>query len=162
VSGRNLPPRLRPRAVPPAPAQPYPVASDFDVPLDEEPIPLTSDAVPTMQDLSDQIGAVKRDLSEQIGAQSSHIQVVHREASLGRAAAVNAGLEAKACRGDVAELRALVLGDHAPRITQVEARTSRITIPPGAKAGGIGVGAGGIVVALVELWPLVQRWIESR
>jgi hypothetical protein len=142
--------------VPPAPAQPYPHAADFEPPVtveepEAEPIPLTSDDVPTMQDLRDQIGAV-----------SSHLQVVHREASLGRAAAVNAGLEAKACRGDVAELRALVLGDHAPRITQVEARTSRITIPPSAKAGGIGVGAGGIVVAIVELWPIVQRWLETR
>lgn len=156
------PPRPGPRAVPPAPAQPYPVASDFEVHVDverqsqdlpmAEPIPLVSPDVPTM-----------RHLSEQIGAVSSHLQVVHREASLGRAAAVDASIEAKACRGDVAELRALVLGDHAPRLTQVEAKTSKLTLPKGAKAIGVGGGVGGIVVFAAEvLWPLVQRWLASQ
>lgn len=168
-----LPPRPKPRAVPPAPAQPYPVASDFEVPVDverpsqdlpmAEPIPLVSPDVPTMRELSDQIESMGQDLSERIEAQSSHLQVVHREASLGRAAAVDASLEAKACRGDVAELRALVLGDHAPRLTQVEAKTSKLTLPKGAKAIGVGGGVGGIVVFAAEvLWPLLQRWLESR
>lgn len=130
-----------------------------------DPIPLVSPDVPTM-----------RDLSKQLGALDSHLGVVHKESALARVAAMDAAnaaqlartaADAAAARADmareeIAEVRKLVLGDHAQRITQVEARTSRITIPPGAKAGGIGVGAGGIVVALVELWPLVQRWIESR
>lgn len=142
-------------AIPPRPKrrEPFLLSADYEPEVTvEEPIPLTSADVPTM-----------RDLSEQIGAVGSHLQVVHEEAALARVAANDAAAEARAARGEIAEVRRLVVGDHAPRITQVEAKTSRITLPPSAKAGGIGVGAGGAVVLAAEvLWPLVQRWLETR
>lgn len=86
------PPRARPRVVPPAPAQPYPHAADYDPPVDveAEPIPLTSDDVPTMKDLGDKLDRVE--------LRVSNVQV------------------------DLARLRTYVMGDHAPRITAVEKR----------------------------------------
>jgi hypothetical protein len=84
------------------------------------------------------------------------VAVVHREVALTRKEVGNA-------RGEIADLRKLVVGDHAPRLTQVEAKTSRITLPPAAKAGGIGAGAGGIVVLLVEvIIPLVSQLLEGK
>lgn len=151
------PPRARPRAVPPAQRQPYPPADDLEVTVEEEPIPLSSEYVPTM-----------RDLSEQIGAVSSHLTVVHKEAALARSAAVAASASAEAARGEIAEVRRLVVGDHAPRLTEVARRVDDvekrvpITIPPMAKKGGALVGAAAIYPLLEWLIPLATKWIESR
>jgi hypothetical protein len=166
------PPRPRPRAVSSGPAQPYPPASDFVPPpaddgsSDTEPFPLVQRKPATLESLADQIGQL-----------SAHLGVVHKEAALARVAATDAAdradaaaVSAEAARGDVAELRRLVLGDHAPRITQVEAKasqveakTSRITIPPSAKVGIGGASVGGVVVLIAEvLWPLAQKWLETR
>lgn len=153
-----LPPRAKPRAVPQVPQQPYPTASDYEPEVTvEEPIPLTSDEVPTM-----------RDLSEQIGAVSSHLQVVHKEAALARVAASAAAAAAESARGEIAEVRRLVVGDHAPRLTEVAKRVEDVekrvplTIPPMAKKGGALVGAAAIYPLLEWLIPLAQKWIESR
>lgn len=147
MSGRNPPPRPRPRVVPPAPVQPYPPASDYTLnganepPAeqlrleDELPFNLASDQVPTMRDLSVQIGAVDR-----------RLRVVHREGAL--------------TRKELGELREYVMGDHAPRISDVERRLP--PIPPGLKKGAA-YGAVAAAWPLLE-WavPLVQKWFESR
>jgi len=133
VSGRTPPPRQR-RLVD-IPRQPYPPADDFDVPVDSDPIPLTSEYVPTM-----------RDLSEQIGAVSSHLTVVHKECALTRA--------------ELGQLRTYVMTDHAPRITEVERRAP--VIPHGVKKGGAVVGIAAVYPLLEWLIPIIQKWIESR
>ena|ERR1044071_3517819 len=140
------PPRLRPRDVRP-PAQPYPVAADYtppaeddppvDVETDEAPFPLRSDDVPTMKDLSRQIGMVDR-----------RVRIVRRETAL--------------TRKELGELRGFVMGDQAPRLTQVEAKTRAITIPPIAKKGAAFVGVGSLYPLLEWLIPLIQKWFESR
>lgn len=136
------PPR---RQRPPRLVEPFPPADDFE----EIPISLESEYVPTM-----------RDLSEQIGSVSSHLQVVHEEAALARASADNAAVSARAAHAAIAEVRTLVIGDHAPRISEVERRAPGI--PSGVKKGA----AYGIVAAawpLLEwLIPLAQKWIDSR
>lgn len=156
------PPRPRPRAVSSAPAQPYPHASDFaplsdEIPVDADPIPLESRVVPTMQGLSEQIGAV-----------SSHLQVVHGEVALTRATAENAAASAQAAHAGVVELRKLVVGDHAPRLTEAEQAVREvekrvpITIPPFARKGAALGGAAAIYPLLEWLVPVAQKWIESR
>lgn len=124
--------------MPPAPVQPYPTASDYEpeVTLEEEPIPLTSEYVPTMQDLSEQIGAV-----------SSHLTVVHKECAL--------------TRTEIGELRTYVMGDQVQgRISAVEKRLP--PLPPWVKKGGA-VGAIAAAYPLLEwLIPLAQKWLESR
>lgn len=93
-------------------------------------------------------------LSQQIGAVSAHLCVVHREVSLARE-------EATAANAGVTELRTLVIGDHAPRISQVEKKTSRFSIPPGVKRGAAKAGIAGALVSLVpliqQLVPLIQK-----
>lgn len=105
-----------------------------------------------------------RELSEQIGAIGAHLQVVHEEASLARHAAEHAG-------NAVDELRRVVDGDHAPRITRVEARASDVeqqvsTVSPQLRACALRIGAYGGAASLYPLldWliPLVQRWLTSR
>jgi hypothetical protein len=104
------------------------------------------------------------DLSEQIGAVSTHLCVVHREAALARAEATDAKKAANSAYDAVDELRSLVIGDHAPRISQVEKKTSRFSIPPNIKRGAAKAGIGAALVSLVpviqQLVPLIEKAIK--
>jgi hypothetical protein len=139
--------------------EPFPTAADYVEPPveveDEDPFPLTSEHVPTMRDLSQQIGAV----SQGQVALLKQVQLSRKETALGRKEVADA-------RGEIAELRTLVVGDHAPRITAVEQGERQSRIPPGlrkgAAKGAIGVGLVSIWPIVEALWPLVQKWIESR
>jgi hypothetical protein len=108
------------------------------------------------------------DLSEQIGAVSAHLCVVHREAALARAEATDAKDAANGAHDAIEELRSLVLGDHAPRISKVEEKaeevahsTRRLSISPKVKRGAAQVGIAGALVSLVpviqQLWPLIEK-----
>lgn len=101
------------------------------------------------------------DLSQQIGALSSHLVVVHEEVALARADSAHAREAATSANDAINELRSLVLGDHAPRISKVEERASRLSIPPGVKRGAVkGVGYAGLVslVPIIQqLWPLIEK-----
>jgi hypothetical protein len=102
-----------------APRPPFEYARDYQPPEDDyetaevlpepEPFTLRSEYVPTMQDLSTQIGAVGVQLVE------VHTQVSH-------------------VRQELAQLTRYVISDHAPRITAVEKKTS--TIAPLARGLG--------------------------
>jgi len=94
-----------------SPRAPFMPASDLP---NEEPFDLRSEYVPTLKDISEQIGAV-----------SSHLVAVHKECAI--------------IRHDLGELREYVMADHAPRITRVEQEAKRFTLPtlsPGVKAAG--------------------------
>jgi hypothetical protein len=103
------------------------------------------------------------DLSEQIASVSIHLGVVHKEAALARAEATDAKKAANAAYDAVDELRSLVIGDHAPRISQVEKKTSRFSIPPSVRRGAAKAGIGAALVSLVpviqQLVPLIQKAI---
>lgn len=111
------------------------------------------------------------DLSEQIGAVSAHLCVVHREAALARAEASDAKDAARSAGEGVAELRALVLGDHAPRISKVEekadeavTKTRRFSMSPKMKKGVSKVTCAGALIAIVpviqQLWPLIEGLLK--
>lgn len=119
------------------------------------------------------------DLSEQIGAVSAHLCVVHREAALARSEATDAKYAANGAKtaadgahDAITELRSLVLGDHAPRISRVEEKTEevahstrRLSIPPGVKRGAVkGAGYAGLVslVPIIQqLWPLIEKALSK-
>jgi|SRR5687768_13168401 len=101
------PPRPRAQKTHEGSGAPYPYASDFNprevevedtVDLEAESFELRADYVPTM-----------RDLSEQIGALGQGLVAVHQECS--------------ATRIELANLSRYVMGDHAPRITAVEQKS---------------------------------------
>lgn len=127
-----------------------------------------------------EIAVTNEQLSEQIGAVSAHLCVVHREASLARveasdaknaagharAAAEDASQAADEARDSVVELRKLVIGDHAPRLTQVEEKaaeveetletvaTSRgISISPRVRRGAVKAGC---MVGVASIWPIAE------
>lgn len=111
------------------------------------------------------------DLSEQIGAVSAHLCVVHREASLARAEASDAKDAAQSANEGVSELRALVIGDHAPRISKVEekadeavTKTRRFSMSPKVKKGVSKVTCAGALIAIVpviqQLWPLIEGLLK--
>ena len=81
-------------ASPPRPREPFPVATDY-----AEPIPLIRTANPD-------VPVTNEHLSQQMGALDARIGAMHRDVAL--------------TRTELGELRGLVVGDHAPRITAVE------------------------------------------
>lgn len=85
-------------------------------------------------------------LAEQIGALATHVGVVHRELML--------------AREEIADVRGLVLKDHATRITEVERRTP-ITIPPGVKTAGKYAGVAAIIPVIEYLLPYVQHLLSK-
>lgn len=112
------------------------------------------------------------DLSEQIGAVSAHLCVVHREASLARAEATDAKDAATGAHDAIEELRSLVLGDHAPRISKVEekaeeavVKTRRFSMSPKVKKGVSKVTCAGALIAIVpviqQLWPLIEKALHK-
>lgn len=128
-------------------------------PTPEEPFPLHSGYVPTLSDISEQIASLSTHL---VAVHSSSAQT-HEEVKGIARDAKSTRQEVALLRQDVGELRGYVMGDHAPRITAVEAKTRKLSIPPAAKAGVIGSGAGGMIVFVVEvLVPLLRQWLESK
>jgi len=106
-------------------------------------------------------------LSEQLGALSVHLGVVHKEVALARGEAKDARAEAQAAReaaehasGAVSELRSLVLGDHAPRISKVQSkleevseRTRKLSVSPAVKKWTV---RGGALGGAAMLWPIIE------
>jgi len=126
-----IPPRPKPR-------EPFQPAAD----LEAQPFLLTRHDPPngaapvTLEDLSQQIGAVDR-----------------------RVAAVQR--EGQQTRHELGELRDYVMADHAPRITAVEQRVP-ITIPPGVRKGALYTALVSLYPVLDALWPLARDWLASR
>jgi hypothetical protein len=127
------------------PREPFPLDPGFAAKGSGE-IPATAETdAPQLRVLVDKIDG----LSTQMGELAAHVQIVHKEAAL--------------TRKEVGDLRALVLTDHARRITAVERTTRKLRLPHVAKAGGALVGGGSLFYAILE-WgaPLIKHWLESR
>lgn len=111
---------------------------------------------------------------EKVDAIYAYLPVIHRDVAMtreeaihAREAAIDARDSASRANAGVEELRTLVVGDHAPRITSVEAKaadavakTSAINIPGWAMKGGKYGALVAIIPVLEALWPLVKTALK--
>ncbi len=112
--------------------------------------------------------------SEKVDAIYAYLPVIHRDVALtreeaihAREAAIDARDSADKANAGVEELRTLVIGDHAPRISGVEKKTaevaektSSIHIPTWAKTGGKYGALVAIIPVLEALWPVVKQALK--
>lgn len=102
---------------------PFPPADDLPA-EEEEAFHLTAEYVPTLSDISGQVGAI-----------GAHLNAVHSEVAL--------------IRNDLSALSQFVMSDQAPRITAVERKP--LSIPPGAKTAGKYAALLGAVPVLLQI-----------
>lgn len=130
------------------------------------------------------VAEVERDeptQEQKIDSMYAYLPAIHRDVALAREeaiyareAAISAREMATKANDGVVELRTLVIGDHAPRVTSVEvkaneavakaneavAKTSAINLPTWAVKGGKYGALVSLIPILEALWPLVKQALK--